>query len=86
MEFQRLAKFGSEQDKQNKSQKLVICKFWSQMLQNAENIAVRNLPFEPKAVQISLHNTKVYKIGKFRRTSLFFSHFATFRNQTLQYY
>ena len=56
-----------------------IAKFGREMLKNAENIALQNLPFlytfllqaeicttfTPTVVQISACNTKVYKIGKF---------------------
>ena len=40
--------------------------------------------FAPKTVAISARNTKVYKICKLCKA--FFSHFTTFRNQTLQFY
>ncbi len=40
--------------------------------------------FGSKVVQISVHNTKVYKFVKF--AGLYLPHFTTFRDQTLQFY
>ena len=63
-------------------------KFDREMLKNAENIALQNLPilytFTPKVVRISACNTKVYKIGEFFKAifSAFFNisrpHFCNF--------
>jgi hypothetical protein len=71
-----------------------IAKFCCEMLLDAENIALQSLQilytfvlraeiatiFSPNVVAIS----KYTKFAKFAR--LYFPHFTTFRNQTLQFY
>jgi hypothetical protein len=67
-----------------------IPKFRFKMLKNADNIAVWSLQFsvildyKREMVTTSVRNTKWLKITKFAR--LYYPHFTTFRNETLEYY
>ena len=42
--------------------------------------------FGSRVVQISARNTKVYKICKICRATVYFPHLTTFRDQALQFY
>ena len=73
-------------------------KFGREMMKNAENIALQNLPFlytfvlqaeicttlTPKVVRIPLVIQKYTKLANFAR--LYFPHFSTFRDQILHIY
>ena len=67
-----------------------IPKFRCKMLKNADNIALRSLQFsvildyKREMVTTSVRNTKWLKIANFAR--LYYPHFTTFCNETLEYY
>ena len=102
-QFQCSVKFLLRHEKQNPSPRLKehiknskCAKFGREMLKNAENIILQNLPilytfvlqaeirttFGVKVVQISTRNTKYTKLANFAR--LYFPHFSTFCDQISQ--